>query len=266
MSLAHSKRMAKEDEGVISVVKKRLISVVVLLVTISVLALAEPTYNTIKVMYNNIKVYYDMSLITALDAKGDIIEPFVYNGEVYMPIKAVAKAMNKNLSWDKANNYIYLGKSDIDAPIVWLDGLVYFNYQRIWDRCGFGGWSTEKDKDNLGNSYRRGYKFIQAGDGYYTKSKSWQYAEYFLDQQYQYLKGTFVLHYDCRSDPVAETDTFLRIYGDDELLYTSPPMRAGVLPIKFSVDVKNMIKIKIALQNENLNGTLFFGLVDTGLY
>jgi hypothetical protein len=59
--------------------------------------------------YNNIKIYINNDLISPKDANGNEIEPFIYNGTTYLPVRAVAEAFNEEVSWDGNTNSVYIG-------------------------------------------------------------------------------------------------------------------------------------------------------------
>jgi hypothetical protein len=62
------------------------------------------TYKTISATYNNIKLYVDGTLITPKDAAGNVVNPFIYNGTTYLPVRAVGSALGKTVGWDDAKN------------------------------------------------------------------------------------------------------------------------------------------------------------------
>jgi len=71
---------------------------------------AEPVEKAINAVYNNIKLYVDGNLVKPKDAKGNDVEPFIYNGTTYLPIRAVSEALGKTVSWDSDTNSVYVGK------------------------------------------------------------------------------------------------------------------------------------------------------------
>ncbi len=64
---------------------------------------------SITAAYNNIKIVVDGSAITPKDASGNTVEPFVYNGTTYLPVRAIATALGKEVTWDSSANTVYLG-------------------------------------------------------------------------------------------------------------------------------------------------------------
>lgn len=65
---------------------------------------------TININYRDIKICVDGKEITPTDASGNPVEPFISEGTTYLPVRAVASAFNKEVSWDGETNTVYLGK------------------------------------------------------------------------------------------------------------------------------------------------------------
>lgn len=70
----------------------------------------------ISVAYRNINLYVDGSLITPKDANGNVVEPFIYNGTTYLPVRAVGEALNKPVDWDGSTNTVYIGNKPNNPP------------------------------------------------------------------------------------------------------------------------------------------------------
>lgn len=107
--------------------------------------------------------------------------------------------------------------------------------------------------DNLSNTYKSGF----GGSDSYTENISL----YSLNQQYQSFRGKVVLDYNCRAHKTE--DTYVKIYGDDIVLWVSPLITAGQDPISFELD-ENISSVK------TLKITIFgsdeIRLVDCALY
>lgn len=67
-------------------------------------------------MYENIKILIDGEEYTPKDANGNVIEPFIYNGTTYLPVRGIANAFDVDVDWDGATASIYLGKKDQNQP------------------------------------------------------------------------------------------------------------------------------------------------------
>ena len=62
-----------------------------LVLTLSVTVFAKQATETISVMYDNIKILIDGVEYTAKDANGNVIEPFIYNGTIYLPVRGIVR-------------------------------------------------------------------------------------------------------------------------------------------------------------------------------
>jgi len=82
--------------------------VTVLLMT-TIPALAASGSKNIEVFYNNIKITLDGKQITPRDGRGDIVEPFIYNDSIYLPLRAIATALDLSANWDGTTQTAILG-------------------------------------------------------------------------------------------------------------------------------------------------------------
>lgn len=69
----------------------------------------------LEINYRDIKVLLDGSELTLKSADGKVIEPFIYDGTTYLPLRAVAETTGAEVEWDGATNSIYLSVED-DEP------------------------------------------------------------------------------------------------------------------------------------------------------
>ncbi len=72
------------------------------------IAYARSGTRTIDVEYNNIKVYKDNVLCDLKDSNGSTIEPFIFEGTTYMPVRGTANLADMQVTWDGATNSVYL--------------------------------------------------------------------------------------------------------------------------------------------------------------
>ena len=63
----------------------------------------------ISVQYGGVNIYIDGTKINPKDANGNAVEPIVYNGTTYLPVRAMSNAINKSVEWDEKTQTIYLG-------------------------------------------------------------------------------------------------------------------------------------------------------------
>lgn len=71
----------------------------------SPVAFAKAANYNIPVTYNNIKIVVDGKQLTTS------AEPFIYEGVTYLPVRAVAEAVGKEVYWDGNTNTVTLGKA-----------------------------------------------------------------------------------------------------------------------------------------------------------
>ena len=89
------------------------IVVMVLIFSAGISAYALTGSQSITASYNNIKIYVNQSLVTPKDASGNAVEPFIYNGTTYLPVRAVADALGQEVSWNATTKSVYLGTQPV---------------------------------------------------------------------------------------------------------------------------------------------------------
>jgi hypothetical protein len=63
---------------------------------------------TIEAFFNNIKISIDGKVIELKDSNGNPIEPFIYNGTTYAPVKYIAGALGKETKFNETTNTVEL--------------------------------------------------------------------------------------------------------------------------------------------------------------
>ncbi len=80
------------------------------------------------VTYRNINIVVDKNEITPTDANGNYVEPFIIDGTTYLPVRAVANALAKDVSWDDTTNTVSLSEMQItNESIVGIYTLENYN-------------------------------------------------------------------------------------------------------------------------------------------
>lgn len=205
-------------------------------------------------VYPGVSIYIDDQKLDAKDANGKPVEVFTYNGTTYLPVRAIAEALGKNVQWDGKTQSVYLGQHGTAQPTVWLTQMDHF--------AGSSSVSiADKDQDNTGATH------------YNCFTNNFD-RTYVLNGQYSRLSGVLYQRYDRRSDS-AWSKSYLEIYGDGELLYskTFEEGTTGIMPIPFDLDVSGVLRLQVKLDSSwgysyssmtRLNGLL--GLGDVGLW
>ena len=200
------------------------------IVLTSGIAIASNTTTLYDVMTSGIKIFVDGQKINPKDVNGNKVEPFIYNGTTYLPVRAVADALGKAVYWDGPNYTVYLGQApyDLEYPTVQLENMTSIaNKPTISDQL----------TDNYGNNYNRAI---------------WNFGgvqyEYLLNMKYAKFKGVLYI-------PQGETSNesvILSIIADGKTIYTSPAMTKTSSPVNIAIDVRGYNDLKIEY-NHNSN-------------
>lgn len=89
--------------------KKVMVSILALLFVFVCSVYAEITYKTIKVELRNIVIYVNNKKVNSE------VEPFIFGGRTFVPIRMVAEALEKDVSWDPVKNRIDITNKDIGS-------------------------------------------------------------------------------------------------------------------------------------------------------
>ena len=64
--------------------------------------------HSIEITYRGIAITLDGQEIVPVDADGNSVEPFLYNGTTYLPVRGVANALSLDVAWDGTTNTVTL--------------------------------------------------------------------------------------------------------------------------------------------------------------
>ncbi|MBE7018481.1 MAG: hypothetical protein E7413_01170 [Ruminococcaceae bacterium] len=197
-------------------------------------ALAKNITETINAVYMNVKLVIDGEEVVPKDVAGNVVEPFIYNGTTYLPVRAVGQAFDKDVTWDGETATVYVGDVVKAAKEVYLFDKPYLG-------CDIPKEFRAGANNNEVTNYI-GFELTteeQTADGY-------QYCNdvtYALNGLATKVRGTFLA-------PTYSTGNFadyqVKFYdGDDNLLYQSPIMRENVAPIPFEFETANALTLKV---------------------
>lgn len=224
-------------------------------------ALASDGSKNIDIYYRNIKLMIDGMEYVPTDANGDVVEPFIYNGTTYLPVRAVATAFGKDVKWDGQNATVYLGKEGRMSPDNRLDKIQYTDYREN-DPDSWMNIINGTVTDYLGNTYTNGLLFYREWDNTIV-------VEYPLNGQYSNLCGKIALpksfeNIVASEDNCRHSDTTVTIYDEnDTQLYRAVGVTA-TMPFTFDIDVKGVNKITIRVETQERG--CFVALTDLALY
>jgi len=89
--------------------------VTILIIMLATTVFAEQISKTINVVYRDIKITIDGEEITPKDANGKIVEPFIFDGTTYLPVRAISEAVGYDVGWDDVNNTVMLREKQAEA-------------------------------------------------------------------------------------------------------------------------------------------------------
>ena len=177
----------------------------------------------IEVLYDNIKILIDGVAYTPKDADGNVVEPFIYNGTTYLPVRGIANAFGVPVNWDNKNSAVELGYSKVD----YLSQLSYVDYTTNQDTAEF----SVHDTYNL--KFKLNWKFDELATQILTYKLHEDYKNFKCD-----LKGIGGNGPGC----------YVNFYGNNkQLLYSSPCMNdtSTEIPIVFDVKDQKILYIEI---------------------
>ena len=191
---------------------------------------AAASKRTIDVVYNDIKLVIDGKEVTPLDGNGQVVEPFIYNGTTYLPLRAVANALTngtKPVSWDQSTYTIYIGERPVDTTktVNMLDMKTYPQGLTVFEA---GQTFTVRQK-----SYTPFNTFRNAYNG----------SIFLLNGDYTELNGLIALPDGTGSESVQSYFSFIDADTDKELLRVDAKMAED--PVEVSVNVTGVDKLKI---------------------
>lgn len=185
-------------------------------VLVSGVTYAANTTTLYDVIANGIKIVIDGQKINPTDANGNTVEPIIYNGTTYLPVRAVANAFGKSVYWDGPNYTVYLGD---------MDGKLEYPTEELSTEGNIGDWwgNSGTLKDNIGNTYSRGV-FSNNSNCIFEK---------ILNMKYSKFKGTIYV-----ADGTTNNNTFqFVVKTDGKTVYTSPEITKTSKPVDFDIDV-----------------------------
>ncbi|MBQ3055060.1 MAG: hypothetical protein IJC88_03045 [Oscillospiraceae bacterium] len=194
---------------------------------------AASTRKTIDVTYNSIKVYKDKVLCELKDANGTVIEPFIYNGTTYMPVRGTASLADMDVTWDGATQSVYLWDE------MAADGTYLLDVCPPYSLDCFDTYNTGKTFEMAGKKYSNG---IVGRNWYYGTNKV---ALFNLDSRYAAIECTI-----GHTDNDHEEKTVLFIV--DGKVVKEVVLEPECLPKKVSIPVKYGLQLKIQLTGRDV--------------
>lgn len=228
--------------------KSKFILALVLMLVFSTVVFAARKVN-ITVTYDNIKVVVDGREVQfGKDTKGNQIEPFIYNGTTYLPLRAVAEAIGKEVKWDQNTKTAFLGDGTVDMgevnkPLTEIMKPFSTEKAEVISKDAF------KTKFSLGGKeYNNGILFNS-----YTYKKG--HANFNLEGKYTNLTG--LLGADQEGLTVK-----VDFVGDGKLIQSFDVV-GGQLPVNVNLNVTGVRLLEIKFEwTDGLYSTTYTGFAD----
>ena len=202
---------------------------------------AKQKFETIEVEYNNIKVYKDNVLCELKDANGSTIEPFIYNGTTYMPIRGTANLADMQVTWDGATQSVYLWDEITPEDTPFIEECPPYDM----DSCNMYLASKGDKFEMAGEKYSNGISFHGRG-----------YALFNLNSRYSAIECT-IGHTD--SEQTAKSISFIV----DGNTVQEVELQPECLPKKVIIPLKYGLQLKIQV-NSGEGYTWDFGAIGIG--
>lgn len=210
--------------------KGYLIGVLSTILLIGSVAYAASNTKTIEALYNNIKIYVDGVKIDPKDANGNTVEPFIYNGTTYLPVRAVGEAIGKTVTWDGATQSVYLGEKPGEVQYL-IDVCPPYKYSQSYYHSEYRS-SLGESFEMTGKRYTNGFTHGGNGTIYFS-----------LDSKYQSLNfdvGMFEGNYEATIAFIVDEKTVKTV----DLTYED-------LAKNISVPLNNGLQLKIVITSNS---------------
>lgn len=193
------------------------------------------TSKTIEV-FTGTEIFVDGVKLEPKDANGNPVETFIYNGTTYVPLRAVSQSLGKNVSWDGANQRVYIGEVPGTKQYL-LDVCPPYQTSRFKTPTTIT-MAGSKYANCISWSYGSGYAIFNLNGKYNT-----------LEFDIGHLDGKYM------------ADSSLNIYLDGQLSY-SMDLTGEMLPEHCSIPLYNALQMKIEMGREGEN----YGLGNIEIY
>ena len=210
---------------------------------------AKSRVERIEVSYNNIQVYKDNVLQSLKDAQGNSIEPFVYQGTTYVPLRAAAELAGMQVRWDGASKSIYLtgGQNQSSQPAAKVQLLDVCRPQEGKD------FNIHEEGISLnGQQFSKGFSLTSFVG----------YTFFNLNKQYTQLEASIGINEWRRRDP--DDRATIHFYLDRKLVYSLEIKSTDTQPHKITIPLNNASNLEIKMDRNDYG--IQVGLGDITVY
>lgn len=217
--------------------RKLLVAVLCCTLALVTVAYATNATKTIQAAYMDIKLVIDGVPVTPKDSNGTVVEPFIYNGTTYLPVRAVGEALGKQVTWDGKTKTVYLGEAPGQVTYL-LDVCPPYEKDYLF--------KTPTTFDMAGKAYAHGFTLYGYSDTLFN-----------LNGEYSMLEFDFG-HVDDSSMSVYDPEHSYHFYLDGKLV-KSIETDPEALVQHYQIPLGHALQMKIV--SENYYGTYGFANV-----
>lgn len=177
---------------------------------------------TIDVTYRDIKVYKDGVRMNLTDANGTKVEPFIYNGTTYLPVRGACQLAGMDVEWDGKTSSVYLWDEIISNGTYFVDICAPYkvsgSYVKVYQSSDTGYFSM------CGEQYGNGLTLMYPGTSACFNLDA-KYSEISMDMCFVdesnsnpmivsfFVDGEIVAQYEVKSDDYVKSITVPLNYG-----------------------------------------------------
>ena len=203
----------------------------------TILPSSAATMKEIKVAMGGIKIYVDGNLKKPTDVNGNVVEPMIYDGTTYLPVRALTGMLtDKEVAWDQESQTVYIGqRPDAGVKSVPIDELKAYD---TYNNSGVVYTGKDAQFTVLGDTYTAFNRITLDENGYHI---------YKLDSNYDSIHGKFIIPFDDLGSTREATLQFYNVdqYGEETLIkeYST---KAGdpVIDVDVNLQGCNFLKIR----------------------
>lgn len=192
------------------------------------------TAQSIDVFMGGIKVYWESVEKILRDTKGEKVEPIIYNGTTYVPLRAMSNLMGKDVDWNQSEKAVYVGKKPTAKTYSLAD--------------------MEKNINGSGNYYKTTSFYlknqeISITDGAIKQSSTWK-TTYVLDNKFSSFRGKMVMPYTTVGSEGEATVVFYSVENDGTANEIETyRLKKTEDPIEFEVDLRGVTNLRITAES-----------------
>lgn len=204
-------------------------------------AYAMSAFKQINVSMGGISLYVDGKLQVPTDVNGNEVEPLIYAGTTYLPVRALTGMLtDKPVEWDPNTESVYIGTKPGAGKVVRADELKPYNESYAVAKTGSAAQFTLLNETQTPFNLYRNRETVK------------------LDGRYTELNGEFVAKQDTLSSSYAAE---LCIYAVDQYgtknLIDSYELNSGDEPVSVHTNIRGCDYLYIEISYVNVHGSLF---------